>query len=338
MLFSLAKLAVRLDFDHLLNGQLERLYKNTLGPTGRFSRRFQILTYHKVSTDAHPFFEPIHPAVFEQHVQFLKRCYRVIPLSELVARSRRGDVPERAVAITFDDGYRDNYDFAFPILKKYGVAATIFVATGVIGNGENLWHDRIFDAFRFSTAERMQLNCPNFCELMLDSREARLQSLQVVIDKARTLYGTAQRRFVEEIEEKCKPDPVAESQPCMLSWEQIREMRREGIEFGSHTVTHPILSRIPHDEMLKEITESKQQLFEQLGDSVALFAYPNGKASDYNNAVKAALRECGYVCAVTTERGFNPVYADPYELKRGQPWQTSIESFRLSFFLERHGF
>lgn len=337
MMHSLARMAVGLNLDDVANRFLERLYKNKSGPGSRLSRRFQILIYHKISPETHPFFEPTHPAIFEQHVQFLKGCYTVMPLSEVVERSQRGDVPERAVAITFDDGYRDNYEFAFPILKKYQLPATIFVATGVIETGETLWHDRIFDAFRFATVKRTRLNTAGLHELVLDSAEGRLRSLMPVINKARTLYGEAQRRFVEEIEEKCRPDPLPESKERMLGWAQIREMHTAGIEFGSHTVTHPILSRIPRDELLKEIGQSKRQLSEKLGAAVSLFAYPNGRAADYNDEVKTALRECGYLCAVTTERGFNPAFADPFELKRGQPWQTAFELFRLGFFLERHG-
>src|SRR5215468_412589 len=106
MLHSIAKVSASLNLDCATNSVVER-----------FSRRFQILGYHKVSPDAHPFFAPIHPEVFERQMRFLKSCYKVVGLHELVNRAARGDVPERAVAITFDDGYRDNYDFAFPILK-----------------------------------------------------------------------------------------------------------------------------------------------------------------------------------------------------------------------------
>src|SRR5437867_628433 len=119
MLYSFAKVAVTLNVDGVANTVVERFYRNARGTNRRFSRRFQILGYHKVSPDKHPYFEPILPDIFEQQMQFLKRCYRVMGLQELVERSQRGDVPERSVAVTFDDGYRDNYDYAWPILKKY---------------------------------------------------------------------------------------------------------------------------------------------------------------------------------------------------------------------------
>jgi len=308
MLKSVARFAVRFNMDDLANTVVEP-----------FSRRFQILTYHKVSPDTHPFFGPVDPVVFEQQMLFLKECYRVIPLSELVERSQRGDVPGRAVAITFDDGYRDNYEFAFPILKKYRLPATVFVATGAIGTGEMLWHDRIFDAFRFATAD------------------ARDLSLQASLDKARSLYGEAREQWVQQVEQKLEPSFPPGYAAYMLSWDQIREMHAAGIEFGSHTITHPILSRIPHDEMLKELRESKQLLTDYLGNAIISFAYPNGKTPDYNDDVKAALKQCGYSYAVTTRPGFNRAFADPFELRRGQPWQKDIQLFRMSFFLQRRG-
>jgi len=316
MIQSVAKIAVTLNVDDLANSVVER-----------FSRRFQILTYHKVSPDEHPFFEPTHPTIFEKQMQFLKQCYQVLPLTELVERSQVGEIPNRAVAITFDDGYRDNYDFAFPILKKYGFRATVFVATGVIGTGKVLWHDRIFDAFRFATAGQVRR----------EAVEVRQQKLQAALDRARSLYGDDQQRWVSEVEEALEPRFPAGHAHHMLSWGQIREMHSAGIEFGSHTVTHPILSNIPPYELLKELRESKQQLEDQLSAPVVSFAYPNGKTLDYNDDVKATLRQCGYTSAVTTNPGFNRPFADPFELRRGQPWHKEIEMFRFRFFLQRRG-
>src|SRR5262245_4880809 len=243
MLHSIAKLAVTLNVDNVTNTLLERLYSNKRSASPRFSRRFQILGYHKVSPEAHPFFEPVHPEIFEQQMQFLKSCYTVMNLQELIARSLRGELPERAVVITFDDGYRDNYDYAFPILKKYGFPATIFVATGAIGTGNLIWHDRVFDAFRFATVSRARLKDASLPELILDSNEAKNRSLQLVLIKAKGLYGEQRRIFIDDIECNLRPNLTADQQNRMLTWNQIREMHDAGIEFGSHTVSHTILSR-----------------------------------------------------------------------------------------------
>jgi len=335
MLRSLARLTVDLDLDTLANTVIEGLYRGG-SAHGRLSSRFQVLVYHKVSPDRHPFYEPVDPDSFDAQMRFLSRCYNVMDLSELVERSETGAVPPKAVAITFDDGYRDNYDYAFPILKKYGLTATVFVATGVTGSANLLWHDRVFDAFRFATVDRTTVLCPEELQLTLDSPGSKQASLDSALAKAKALWGESRSRFVDQIETALQPRTAA--QPArMLNWDQIREMHQAGIAFGSHTVTHPILSRLPHKELVKELTESKSHLSEHLRSPILAFAYPNGKISDYNEQTKAVLKECGYRGAVTTVRGFNRPFSDPFELKRDLPWDREIQLFRLKFFLQRHG-
>src|SRR5437870_3058456 len=229
MLRSMAKIAARLDVDNAANRIIEGLYRNSRHVASRLARRFQVLAYHKVSPDPHPFFEPDHPKAFEQHMRFLSRCYRVMPLVELVERNRRGDIPHRAVAITFDDGYRDNYEYAFPILKKYGIPATIFVATGSIDTGEPLWHDRIFDAFRFAGVDRASLSHIGLPDVSLETADVRQRSLMIVLNKAKELYGEMRLRFVEQIEKALKPDYPETVNGRMLTWHQIREMHQSGI-------------------------------------------------------------------------------------------------------------
>jgi len=318
MLRSLAKIAAHLEIDNAANRVLEALYRNTPDASPRIARRFQILAYHKVSPDPHPFFEPVHPDVFDKQVEFLSRYYRVMPLLELVERSRKGDVPAGAVAITFDDGYRDNYEYAFPILRKHRVGATIFVSTGAIETGELLWHDRVFDAFRYSTVEHAL-------------------SLKPVLARAKELYGEGRLRFVEKIEEALKPSLQETAKDRMLTWNQIHQMHASGIDFGSHTVSHTILTRMPRPEMIRELCESKEQISAHLGVPISSFAYPNGHVGDYSGEVQGALKDAGYLCAVTSEFGLNHVFSNPFELRRGQPWHTQIELFRLAFFLQRHG-
>src|SRR5438132_9371928 len=206
MLRSLAKIAVHLDLDNAANRLMDVIYSNSHHAGHPLARRFQILAYHKVSPDPHPFFEPVHPALFEQQMQFLSRCYRVMPLLEIVKRNVCGDVPDRAVAITFDDGYRDNYEYAFPILKKFGLPATIFVATGAIDTGEPLWHDRIFDAFRYTRREHVSLRHIGLRDFSLETDQLRRHSLAVVLTRAKELYGHSRCKFVEEVEKALKPN------------------------------------------------------------------------------------------------------------------------------------
>lgn len=337
MLHSVAKVAAALKVDRVTNSLVERWYSNKRTRSSHFARRFQILGYHKVSSEEHPFFPPVTPEIFDQQMKFLNNCYQVMSLQDLVARTLRGDIPERAVAITFDDGYRDNYDHAFPILKKYKFPATIFVATGAIGTSDLIWHDRVFDAFRFATVDRARLADAAVPELIFETAESRERSLRATILRARKLHGAGRQEFIDDIESKLRPNLIGSVRQQMLTWDQIREMHDAGIEFGSHTVSHTIMSNVPESQMIEELRDSKDVLSQQLGTPISSFAYPNGQYGDYNNQVKVALRNCGYSYAVTCCSGFNHASSDLFELKRSLPWDNEIELFRLKFFLQRHG-
>ena len=339
-----ARVVAELGLDQGANLFLERLiYRDcqpaiSRGGPGRFSRhrRFQVLMFHKISSDAHPFFAPLDPLQFERQLLFLKRCFQVMDLEELVEHCRRNDLPERAVAITLDDGYRDNYTQAFPLLRKHALPATLFVTTGSVGNSRVLWHDRVFDAFRYTKAQHCQFKRMGNTHFLLDSVAAKRECVDATISFAKSLPGPARLAFVEEIEDALQPDLVDGRTP-MLSWTEIKEMRAGGIRIGSHTRTHPILSRIDAVQLRDEIFESKSELESQLRERVTGFAYPNGRLGDYGVDAVNLLGRAGYRYAVTTQAGFNTVDANPFELKRGQPWQTDMELFRFAFFLQRHG-
>jgi peptidoglycan/xylan/chitin deacetylase (PgdA/CDA1 family) len=120
----------------------------------------------------------------------------------------------------------------------------------------------------------------------------------------------------------------------MLSWDEIRTMQQHNISFGSHTVTHPILSKISAEEIRTELQCSKETIEKQLGVPIRTFAYPVGRTEDFNGEVKTMLQEAGYVCAVTTIPGPNEPGQDPFELKRGTPWETYLPAFatQLSWY------
>jgi peptidoglycan/xylan/chitin deacetylase (PgdA/CDA1 family) len=330
--------------DGLLNRFVERIlvkrHRRRRGPkpgvaANRWARRFQILTYHKISPESDEFFPALDPGLFELQLKFMKKSYQVFDLEELVERARVDEIPERAVAITFDDGYEDNYRHAFPLLTRHGLPATIFLATEAIGNNAILWHDRIFDAFRYATISQVFLKSCN-CRLDLQTKETAAACMKDVLRQARQLSSASRYKLLDDLEHSLRPNIPANTHMRMLTWQQAREMQSTGIRFGSHTVSHPILSRLSPEEMRKEVAESKKQLEDQLGVSAKCFAYPNGQPADYNETTKALIRESGYCCAVTTTGGFNTAFQDPFELRRGQPWQTDIHVFRFQFFLERY--
>jgi peptidoglycan/xylan/chitin deacetylase (PgdA/CDA1 family) len=216
-----------------------------LGRLGRGSTA-RILYYHSIGDD--PVRSSVSPAAFTAQIQHLHQRYRVLPLSDIVGRLAAGaTLPARTVAVTLDDGFRDNYERALPVLSRFGVPATVFLTVSYIGT-----------------------------------------------DELPTLTRT---EFV----------------PRPLDWGQVAEMRAQGIEFGSHTLTHPMLSRIPPDLARREIAESRRVLEQKLGSPPGVFCYPRG---DFNEAVKQLVREAGYVAACTTLPGVNGRRTDLFALRR----------------------
>lgn len=286
------------------------------------NRKYHILAYHRVNDQQDPFFGGTPVKVFRRQMALLAEHFRVYPLQELVCRATAGDVPPRAVAITFDDGYKDNYEVAFPILKEFNVPATIFLTTGVIGSGVALWHDKVFEAFRRTTVSSFESAGASGS---LKTIQDKQQSLYRFLTALRTLSPNERDCQVEGLLKVLNVDLSGGLGALMLTWEEVCLMAKAGIEFGAHTVTHPILSRMEPDDARREICQSRRTIEERLRVPTRLFAYPNGSKLDYNDVTKEILRQENFLCAVTTSVGLNHADTDHFELRRSQPWGDDPE-------------
>jgi peptidoglycan/xylan/chitin deacetylase (PgdA/CDA1 family) len=311
------------------------------GGVPRFHRRsgapFQILIYHRVNSVQKPFMlDTIDVGWFERQMAYLSRHYHLLSLRQMLALAETGDLPPGAMAVTFDDGYQDNFTHAFPILKKYGVPATIFLATGSIGTGVPLWYEQVLIAF-----ERTQ------SASFTDPRDGRAYDITPVGDRRALVFRILPELMKMEAEERLRVvkkiiralgEAEEISDPdLMLTWDQVRQMRREGIEFGAHTVTHPILSRQKPEGVWWELVTSKSKVESELQEEIPLFAYPNGKPDDYNPGVIEMVKKAGFRCAVTTSFGINQAGTDPYQWRRGVPWEKDISLFALKLAFYRTG-
>ena len=286
------------------------------------NRKYHILAYHRVNDQQDPFFGATPVEVFRRQMALLATHFHIYPLQELIRRSAVGDVPPRAVAITFDDGYKDNYEVAFPILKEFNIPATIFLTTGVIGSGVTLWHDKVFEAFRRTTASSFEnAGASGSLKTIKDKQQALDRFLRAL----RLLSPNERDCQVESLLKALKVDLSGWLGALMLTWEEVGLMAKAGIDFGAHTVTHPILSRMEPDDARREICQSRWTIEERLQKPTCLFAYPNGSRLDYNNATKEILREENFLCAVTTIVGLNHADTDHFELRRSQPWGEDPE-------------
>jgi len=265
--------------------------------------RFLVLGYHRVNDDGHPFFCGTPTRMFRAQMELVRRYFSVQPLDALVA----GDAPPNAIAITFDDGYRDNYTNAFPILRELGLPATIFLVTGAVDANQLIWHDRIFDAFH-----RTRVPIPD-----------KHQELASVLGEVRGVGPEERSELISRLLERLGVDS-SESDVGWdkLTWDDVREMAAAGIRFGAHTLDHPILSHVSPEEARRQVKGSKEKIESELGCEVTSFAYPNGRPVDFDATTKQILRKEGFLSAVTTVSGSNDASSDPFELRRVGFWHS----------------
>lgn len=326
----------------LIRGAAAALYRSRLIrplsiAVGRAQRQraFQILTYHRVNDETDPFFPSIPTDVFERQMAYVARTCSVVTLETLVERMGRGVLPPNALAITFDDGYRDNLTHAAPILTRYGLPATIFVATGFIGSAEVPWFDRIALAFKTTAASAFE--APWGERLRLAGQADRLRALDVTRAYLKRLPDDALRVRVAHLLGKLGVTDQRCFKNLMLTWDDVHALTGLGFSIGAHTVNHPILSRVSPQRAWMEILGSLTMIESACGRAPRAFAYPNGGPDDYNETVKSLVREAGFTCAVTTRFGLNTRTTSPYELRRGGPWERDLPSFALKLAAARMG-
>jgi len=300
------------------------------GGRPRLGRRHEasarILYYHRVNDERDPFFPATSTELFEQEMRFIARNHKVVPLSALLKHLEDGS-KDPVLAITFDDGYQDNYQNAFPILQRYGLPATIFLTTGSMDSRQPLWFEQLACALKKSTCEYIDLEIDIPRRFRLGTEAERLASNGGIFALLRSLSDSERWQWLDRILKQLAVTPDDDRKDKMLTWDQVRWMKARGIDFGGHTVTHPFLSKMTREQALWEVSECKRRIEDELQLPAAYFAYPNGREEDFGECSKEVLRTAGYEAAVTTLWGVNYKSTDRMELRRGQPWEENSAQF-----------
>jgi peptidoglycan/xylan/chitin deacetylase (PgdA/CDA1 family) len=297
--------------------------------------KFAILCYHRVGTGGVPYHSEMDPRIFDAQMAFLRQAYRVVTIDQL-CRELSDAEPEaasgkQAVAITFDDGYQDVHTYAFPILRKYGLPATVYLAAAAIETGEVPWYDRIFALAMLSGSENLSLGSATPRRFPLTSRASRLHAAAEIVRTMRREYTNQERiTACAELERACGL-PTAALHGRMLTWDQIREMQEDGICFGAHTMNHPAVGRLSVSEYQDELLQSKHLLEQELQRPVEHFAFPFGLPSDLSPETCSVVPGYGYRSAATTVWGVNTPRTNRYFLRRIGPEELSVP--QLAFYL-----
>jgi peptidoglycan/xylan/chitin deacetylase (PgdA/CDA1 family) len=262
---------------------------------------------------------------FCQQMKFINERMRPVPLSELVvALAQRRAVPTRAVAVTFDDGYEDNYLHAFPVLRELGIPATIFLTTGHIESSKTFWWDAVEATIACSQqralnlrelATRWRLPWALASELPLITPKQRQRASRYVTTLIKAARLTENPDCISAVQEVLKVSTIPQG-PRMLGWKQIAEMSAHGIEFGAHTVSHPDLTQVTAAQALRELGDSKDTIESRLKAKVLTFAYPYGTSSHWTPALAALARKVGFHGIATADSGAVTARTNVHRLPR----------------------
>ena len=312
---------------HSLAFPAYRFVASRLSPTGPHAR-LSILIFHRVLPETDPLF-PSEATVksFDAQMGLLKSVFNVLPLPEAVARLKAGTLPARAAAITFDDGYADNFTHALPILQKHSLHATFFIATSYL-NGGRMFNDTVIESIRRSPHAQLDLNDLGLGKHDLDSDAERAAAIGKILPQVKYLALDTREEIVAEIARRAGASTLPND--LMMTTDQLKKLHASGMEIGGHTHRHPILAKLDREAARAEIECGKAWLEETLGDRVRLFAYPNGKpGTDYLPEQAEIVRELGFDAAVSTQRGVSTTAGDRYQLARFTPWDTNPTAFGL---------
>jgi peptidoglycan/xylan/chitin deacetylase (PgdA/CDA1 family) len=288
-------------------------------------RRVLILTYHGVLPDGtgHTYLSRnfVEQRAFEAQMAFLASAFRCLPLSEAVSLLARGRaLPEHAAVVTFDDGYRNNLTEAGPVLRRHGIPATIFLATGHIGRGlRMIWPERVAWSLLNAKIDRVEIVLRGVRWIgTLTSAWARERASRDLLRRLKRLPPDEYEPVVAQLEDLCRttcaPDPV---RYAFLDWDEVHRMEGDGMfEFGSHTVNHVMLGSADRHCRRREVVESKSMLDAVLRRPCKLFAYPNGEAQDFDEVDAFNLAAAGYSCAASQIAGLNDHGTPRYALRR----------------------
>jgi peptidoglycan/xylan/chitin deacetylase (PgdA/CDA1 family) len=252
---------------------------------------------------------------FEQELRLLKKEFEVIGPDELetVVSIGRG----RYVLLTFDDGYRDNFDEAFPILKRHGLPATFFVTTGFLDQQQIPWWDEI--AWMVHASNRTEWPPNEWVDSVLSfAPQERRRTIHSLIERYRRLPRESTREFMDSLAEATGSGrDRGEHAAVWMTWDNVRELRASGMRIGGHTVSHPLLARVSRDEQEQEIVGCKMRIEAELGEPMRYFAYPYGERDSFNDDTRRFLAEHGVELAFSLYNGYQRFKDwDPYDVRR----------------------
>lgn len=295
------------------------------------ANRLTILMYHRVLAQPDPMREGVVQArTFARQMRFLAQHCSVMPLMAAVEALKRERLPRRACCITFDDGYADNFTVAGPILARYRLPATVFVAAGYLDGGR-MFNDTVIEWAARVHGPALDLRWLGLGRHPVDTPAQRCELVRLILDVVRFMPPRQREERVQQLLQSVPVAPLPDD--LMLSTAQLRQLSAQGIEIGGHTLEHIVLTTVDLDAARAEILEGRRRLEAITGKPVRSFAYPNGRPqADYTADHVALVKALQFEAAVTTAHGVANEHSDRFQLPRFTPWggSTALLAARMA--------
>jgi peptidoglycan/xylan/chitin deacetylase (PgdA/CDA1 family) len=278
------------------------------------SKRLLVLGWHNVAgTYGFPSRDGAGQRGFAQQMRILSRMANVLPLNDALERLRSGEpLPARAVAITFDDGYRDNLTMAVPVLERLGLPATFFLVPGLLSGEVDAWWETLGWAIGSSPHSSFTFEDETFT--LKENTNSTQSVYSPIVRRLKRRTRVAREQAMNELLSSLSP--VGDPPDLFMDWPGAQELVSRGFSVQSHTCSHVVLGEETPAEQLRELTEARLCLQDKLNITISAVAYPQGGPLDYNADTVTAAGAAGYTWGVTTREGFATATSDPLEIQR----------------------
>lgn len=295
----------------------------------RLRKRLVVLCYHgvvddRLCDDRYRTRVAMTVSQFKSQLQFVRKYYRYISVQELLHSLKTDEpLPERAVLVTFDDGFRNNLTHAAPVLKELGIPAIFFMPTGYIGTNNLLW-PHLLDELVLTWPLRA-ISVPNGASTCVPAAPtSRNRLAEYLRNVCLELADEDRQSYIDALAQEHSPqlDSQLRELNAFLSWDDVRDLARQRFAIGSHTVHHPILTRLTATRLREELVESKATIEKETGEPCECIAYPNGRVQDYSVSVTEAAQAAGYragfaLCGCPCDPRRRPLAIDRISIVRG---------------------
>jgi peptidoglycan/xylan/chitin deacetylase (PgdA/CDA1 family) len=288
-----------------------------------------VLLYHRVADPAEigeldPSMIDATPAEFDTHMSYVRQHFQPVSIEDVLDARRGGrPLPPAGVLVSFDDGYRDNFQNAAPILQRHGMKGLFFITTGHVRHRRLFWWEQISLLVRRCRLARVRLTYPRAEDLDLSTPADKERVVRRLNRIVKERYALDLDRFLSGLANACEVrwdegEARRLADQALMTWEDVRTLRRQGMGIGSHTDSHRVLLTLPAAPLAAELEDSRAALEALLGEPVTTIAYPVGRAISHVVPVRQAVAAAGYELGFTTRPGVNRMAAgdDPFDLLR----------------------